>query len=224
MTADNPQVSDEELARQAQAGSVSSFEELVYRYEARIYRFVANTCRDSSDAQEVTQDAFVTAYRAMGSFDAGRSFATWLFTIARRKCIDHHRAARPTSEAALPEATDGNDPAELLAQREAEQGLWQLARRVLPQLQFEALWLKCAEDLSVAEVARVLRRTRTHVKVLLFRGRLRLERELTQQRAAVAASERDFARSGNGTSGGPSQHAPDPLSPAVAVTRIGVTI
>jgi len=187
VTTENQPASDEDLARRAQSGCASSFEELVYRYEARVFRFVANSCRNASDAQEVTQDAFVTAFRNLEKFDADRSFATWLFTIARRKCIDHHRAVRPVVEDALPEVSDENNPAELLAQREAEQDLWQLAKRVLPQLQFDALWLRCAEDMSVADVARVLRRTKTHVKVLLFRARIRLDSELVKPRADTAA-------------------------------------
>lgn len=192
MTTENQPVSDEELARRAQSGCTSSFEELVYRYEARVFRFVANNCRNASDAQEVTQDTFVAAFRSLAKFDASRSFVTWLFTIARRKCIDHHRTARTAVEDPRPEETDGNDPAELLAQRESEQELWQLAKRVLPQLQFDALWLRCAEDLSVADVARVLRRTQTHVKVLLFRARIRLDGEL-RKRGVVAATSWDQA-------------------------------
>ena len=76
---------------------------------------------------------------------------------------------------------DENDPSELLARREAERDLWQLAKRVLPQLQFDALWLRCAEDMSVADVARVLCRTQTHVKVLLFRARKRLGELLSKK-------------------------------------------
>ena len=188
MTTGNQEPSDEELARKAQAGCSASFEELVHRYEARLFRFVANNCRSPSDAQEVTQDAFVSAYRSLEKFDAGRSFATWLFTIARRKCIDHYRSVRHASGNAMPEEVDENDPAELLAQREAEGGLWQLAKRVLPSLQFEALWLRHAEDMSVAEVAQVLHRTKIHVKVLLFRARLGLDAELTTQRTVGATS------------------------------------
>src|SRR5882672_3841692 len=85
--------SDEELARQAQAGSLAPFEEVVYRYEGRIYRFVANFCRVEADACEITQETFVRAFQALGQFDARRFFAPWLFTIARRKCLDHHRSS-----------------------------------------------------------------------------------------------------------------------------------
>ncbi len=188
MTAENQEPSDEELARKAQAGCSSSFEALVHRYEARVFRFAANTCCNASDAQEVTQDAFVSAYRSLEKFDTKRSFETWLFTIARRKCIDHHRSVRHAAGDVLPEEVDENDPAALLAQREAEGYLWQVAKRVLPPLQFQALWLRHAEDMSVAEVAQVLRRTKIHVKVLLFRARLGLDAELTSRRTVGTTS------------------------------------
>jgi RNA polymerase sigma-70 factor (ECF subfamily) len=173
--------SDEAIARQAQAGLLSGFEELVRRYEIRIHRFVAGRCRDGRDAQEVTQDVFVAAYRGLPRFDARRSFATWLFTIARRKCIDHFRARRPDAEDLPPERADTNDPVVLLVQRESESDVWRLARSVLTEMQFDALWLRYAEDMVVADVARVMKRTRTHVKVLLFRARMRLEAELEKQ-------------------------------------------
>ena len=69
MAADFQRCSDEELARQSQAGSLVAFEELVYRYEGRICGFVANSCRNASDAREVTQDTFVRAFQAIGQFD-----------------------------------------------------------------------------------------------------------------------------------------------------------
>ena len=149
---------------------------------------MANNCRNASDAQEVTQDVFIAAFRGLARFDVDRSFATWLFTIARRKCIDHHRLARPVTGDALPEEADDNSPVEVMAQREAERSIWQLAKHVLPPLQFDALWLRCAEDMSVAYVARVLGRTQTHVKVLLFRARIRLDAELAKQSAAADAA------------------------------------
>jgi RNA polymerase sigma-70 factor (ECF subfamily) len=178
VAADFQKCSDEELARQTQAGSLAAFEELVYRYEGRIYGFVANSCRNGTDAREVAQDTFVRAFQAIGQFDCRRGFASWLFTIARRKCIDQHRAAPPVADEAVPELTDDNDPAELLARREERQDLWGLARRHLPEAQFQSLWLRYAEGMSVAGIAQVLRKTQTHIKVLLFRARQALGREL----------------------------------------------
>jgi len=178
MAAEFQNFSDEELARQTQAGSLAAYEELVCRYEGRLCRFIGQFSRPGADAREITQETFVRAYQAIGLFDPRLSFAPWLFTIARRKCIDHHRAALPLTDQEAPELPDPDDPAELLARREERQNLWQLARRRLPAAQFQALWLRYAEELKVADIARVLRKTQTHVKVLLFRARQTLGREL----------------------------------------------
>ena len=180
-------VSDEGLARRSQAGSLVAFEELVFRYESRIYRFVANSCCNESDVREVTQDTFVRAFQAIAQFDSRRGFAPWLFTIARRKCIDRHRAAPPATGEPMPDLPDHDDPAELLARREERQNLWQLAGRLLPEAQFQALWLRYAEDMNLAEIAQVLRKTQTHVKVLLFRARRTLGRGLNAGRTAAPA-------------------------------------
>lgn len=178
MVSDFETCSDGELAQQSQDGSLAAFEELVYRYEGRIYGFVANACGNAADAREVTQDTFVRAFQAIAQFDCRRAFGPWLFTIARRKCIDRYRAAPSGAEEALPELADENDPAELLARQEERQNLWGLARRRLPGPQFEVLWLRYAEEMSVSGIAEVLRKTQTHVKVLLFRARRVLAREL----------------------------------------------
>ena len=171
-------ISDEELARQSQSGSLAAFEELVRRYEGRIYAFAVQSC-GGADAPEVTQDTFVRAYRAIAQFDSRRSFVSWLFGIARHRCIDHHRAALPeTAVEQTPDLPDTDDPAELMARREEAQNLWRLARRCLPDVQFQALWLRYTEDMNLAEIAKVLRKTQTHVKVLLFRARQALSEEL----------------------------------------------
>jgi len=173
----SPIVSDEELARQSQAGSLSSFEELVSRHEARIYRFLARSCRNEDDAQELAQITFVTAFRSLHLYNSAWSFGAWLFTIARRKFIDHCRAARPTDEleaAAEPSVTD--DPSVILARQETRQDIWRQIRRLLGPDQFGALWLKYQEDMSIRDIARALNRTQTSVKVLLFRARQNLLR------------------------------------------------
>ena len=186
MPSDLQKCSDEELARQSQAGSLVAFEELVYRYEARVYGFIANCCRNGADAREVTQDTFVRAFQAIGQFDCQRGFRPWLFTIARRKCIDHHRATPSTTDEAMPDLPDDNDPAELLARQEERQNLWELARQRLTETQFQALWLRYAEDMSVAGIAQVLHKTQTYLKVLLFRARQALARELKAGQVSVS--------------------------------------
>jgi RNA polymerase sigma-70 factor (ECF subfamily) len=171
-------MSDEDLARQSQGGDLTAFEELVLRYENRIYSFVFQSCGRDADAREVTQDTFVRAFAAIAQFDPGRSFASWLFAIARRKSIDCFRARIPSDGQAAPEELDPDDPSELLARREEAQDLWRRAREALPDSQFQALWLRYAEDMDLAQIGCVLGKTQTHVKVLLFRARHKLAAQL----------------------------------------------
>ncbi len=189
MGADFQTCHDSELARESQTGSLPAFEELVYRYEGRVYRFVVNCCGNSVDAREVTQDTFVRAFQAMARFDCRRPFAPWLFAIARRKCIDHQRAMPPVADAPMPDLPDEGDPAELLARQEERRELWGLARRWLPEVQFQALWLRYAEELNVADIAQVLGKTQTHIKVLLFRARVALRDQLEAAEKARRAGK-----------------------------------
>ena len=181
MIIDSATLSDEELAREAQGGSLESFEELVRRYETQLYRFLARTCRNDADGADLTQETFMTAHTKLERYNPAQSFATWLFTIARRKCIDHLRARRPVGDEAAVELLDENCPAEIAARRDEQADLWQRARAILSDVQFQAVWLKYVEDLSVAEIAGVLRRTQTHVKVILFRARTALAVALVVQ-------------------------------------------
>jgi RNA polymerase sigma-70 factor, ECF subfamily len=179
-------MSDEELARRTQAGALDAFETLVYRYEGRLYGFVLRSCRNEADAREVTQDTFVRAFRAIAQCNCRRGFAPWLFAIARRKCIDRIRAQNPIASDALErEMAEDPDPSELLARQEDQDGLWRLAEEGLPPVQFQALWLRYAEDMSVAGIAQVLSKTQTHVKVLLFRARETLGLKLKSTRRAA---------------------------------------
>jgi RNA polymerase sigma-70 factor (ECF subfamily) len=173
MTVDLESLSDEELACESQAGSLAAFEELVRRFENRVYAFLYQFCRNQTDARELTQDTFVRAYQALHQFDTRQAFAPWLFTVARRKCIDHFRARKPVSAESAPEEADLDDPAALLAQREEAQNIWSVARRSLPTPQYQALWLKYVEEMNIAEIASALGKTQTHIKVMLLRARIK---------------------------------------------------
>lgn len=172
MSGDALQKGDEDLAREAQAGSSAAFEELVRRTLDGLYGFLLRRTGHAQDAQDLCQKAYVSAWRALDRYDPGRPFRPWLFTIAYRLSVDHGRARREWEELSesLP-APGGRPPLE------AEE-LWASARRQLSADQWTALWLMYAEGLSVREVARVMRRTTVGVKVLLHRARRRLARDL----------------------------------------------
>jgi RNA polymerase sigma-70 factor (ECF subfamily) len=177
---------DQQLAREAQAGSLEAFEVLVTRYESRVLSFVRRLCPSQADDVEITQETFVKAFRALDQYDPERSFAAWLFTIARRKCMDHLRALPPPAEETREDIPSAADVFETVVRADEQSNIWELARQKLPPALFQVLWLTYAEDFSVAETAQVMRLTRTHVKVLLFRARGRLKKLLSQPRALIS--------------------------------------
>jgi RNA polymerase sigma-70 factor (ECF subfamily) len=165
---------DEALAKEAQSGSLDAFEVLVTRYEGKIYGFIRHSCTREADAADVAQTTFVTAFQKLNHYDSDRPFAPWLFTIARRKLIDFGRRSPMNCIPELPEMVDDRDPATILDGREQQQSIWHTARRCLSEDQYAAVWLRYREDLSVVDVARVLRWSRTRAKVVLHRARRKL--------------------------------------------------
>jgi len=174
-------VGDEELACRAQAGSSACFEELVRRLEGRLLRFLRQRTRTLQDAEDLLQETFLRGYQRLASYDSSWKITTWLFTIASRLAISQARKRRPaalTQAASLP--SDGESPLAQLVRREQKEDLWATARAVLSENQHTALWLRYAEAMPVKEIARVMGKTKTHVKVLLYRARSALGRRLQE--------------------------------------------
>ena len=82
---------DQQLARDAQNGSLAAFEELVRRHEARLFHFLCQKMPSREDAEDMAQKSFITAWQKLHLYRAEASFATWLYTIARRLVISHYR-------------------------------------------------------------------------------------------------------------------------------------
>ncbi|MDB6040835.1 MAG: hypothetical protein JWM99_4676 [Verrucomicrobiales bacterium] len=157
--------------REAQNGSLTAFEVLVEKHHARIYNFIWQFVRNQHDAEDLTQDTFVKAYRAISRFDSKYSFTTWLFTIARRSAINHYQRTMVTEELDSDLATGTNNPSDSAAAKDHAQSIWKVAERLLKPKQYEALWLTYGEGFSNAETAQIMRSNPIYVKVLLHRGR-----------------------------------------------------
>lgn len=169
----DPAASD--LARRAAEGSIEAFEELAIQFEPRIYGFLARRLGNAHDAQDLTQETFVRAWRNIARFDPTRNFATWLFVIARRAAANHFRSRRIHDE--LSEDFIAQTPETGAADAE---GLWRAAKKLKPS-HYEVLWLRYAENFSVAETAKVMGLTAIHVKVILHRARKELARRLNRE-------------------------------------------
>ena len=165
---------DAELAVRSASGDRSAFEVLVNRWQGRVFRFVLVRVRDEHDAAEVTQETLMRAFRSIGRYHSGRSFSTWLFAIAHRESVNvirrRLRSARDAQRTIEPSDSDGDELPDV----------WALARRVLDDKGFEAVWLRYVEDLEAGEIAVVMGRSAVGVRVLLHRARTKLASALEE--------------------------------------------
>jgi RNA polymerase sigma-70 factor (ECF subfamily) len=181
---------DGPIARRAADGCADSFAVLLTRHQVPVTHFVRQLLgAGNPDVDDVVQDAFLRAHSRLHDYDDRFAFSTWLFTIARRCCLNHarteRRRRRRDSAAVRPEATTpDSDPQALTMAVESGASLWAAARIVLTERQLSAVWLRYVEDLTVEDVAAVLECPVGTAKTLLFRARIRLASVLPEQRSA----------------------------------------
>ncbi|MBI4259773.1 MAG: sigma-70 family RNA polymerase sigma factor [Actinobacteria bacterium] len=188
---------DPRVLARARAGDVLAFEDLVRAYQGDVWRFAYHLTRDRVMAEDVTQEAFLRAYRFLGSFRGEARFTSWLLRIVRNCGMDALRrqaSQRARQPAPGPPATDPAARAEL---DEAIGGLVEDHRQ--PFLLIEVF------GLSYREAADVLRLPVGTVKSRMHRARLALVRALSDQEEAGggAGPGEDEAGAGDGGPGGP---------------------
>lgn len=179
---------DGPLVRRAAEGCVDSFAALLDRHQVPVAHFVRQTLGGGgADVDDVVQEVFLRAHRRLADYDDRWAFSTWLFTIARRCCLNHvrseRRRRRRDTAVVRPETTaaDGDPQAVAMASEDGA-SLWAAARVVLTERQFTAIWLRYVEDLAVEDVAAVIGCPPGTAKTLLFRARVRLASILDEGR------------------------------------------
>lgn len=168
--------SDTDLVLAALAGgddAMSARDEIIHRYHQKVYGFLHQLTGRKEDAEDLTQETLLLALRKLKTFKPGRDLLPWLFTIARRTAISQWRKSKPTSP-----LFDSDHPSAESAKPHDAVALWKIAKDTLKPDEFTALWMHYQEDLPMKEVARVLRKTTTHAKVIVYRARKHLGKEL----------------------------------------------
>jgi RNA polymerase sigma-70 factor (ECF subfamily) len=162
-------VQDEQnLVHRAQQGDKGAFAQLYENNFDKIYRYVALRIGNKTEAEDVTQQAFLNALRSISSFKwKGTPFSAWLFRIAHNLVVDYLRKGKKQTTTPLDESLVDSDSN---PQREAEYRLdiEQLvsATKQLTAAQREVISLRFAGELSVAEVAKVMGKSQGAVKAL----------------------------------------------------------
>ena len=183
--------SETELVKLAQQGDESAFSLLVEQNQRRIYNLALRMTRNPDDAAELTQDAFLNAWRGLASFQGGSSFSTWLYRLASNACIDLLRRRKRRQEGEAPHSLDdeeagwpepaapGGGPEEELEQKERRQAL-ERELRALPDHQREILVMREVSGLSYQEIGELLSLDLGTVKSRLARARLALKKRLLE--------------------------------------------
>lgn len=195
--------SDAELMLRVQQGQTSLFAYLVCRYEVALLRVAASRLGRRDWAEDVVQETFLAAYKSRSTYDAARSFRTWLFTILFNQCSRYFRARKrePEHEAweidggpveRHPQPATGDDatpPKQLLAKERTE--LLDAALRRLPPQQSDALRLRFFGGLKFREIAETVQCSLPTAKARVKAGLLRMAEMLPRAGISLADVKED---------------------------------
>jgi RNA polymerase sigma-70 factor (ECF subfamily) len=174
-----PVVDDQALISAVLAGRTDAFEEIVVRYERAVYNLAVRTLRDSTEAQDATQEAFFKAYRALNTFRPGAKFSTWIFTICYRLCCDRLSKRKRFSGDELPDRADPSAGPAVIAERSDEAQRLRAAIDALPEKYRTVVTLYHLQGKQYEEIASVLNLPLGTVKTHLFRAKEQLRKALT---------------------------------------------
>jgi RNA polymerase sigma factor (sigma-70 family) len=190
---------DEKLIAMARAGNPGAFETIVDRYQARLLGFCRQMLGSTEDAEDVLQEVFVNAYRAMLADEREINLRPWLYRIARNRCLNQLR--KPTADAQdsmdLVPALEASSTAEKVHNREEFRQLLADVGK-LPETQRSALLLREMDAMSYEEIAQAMETSVPSVKSLLVRARIALA-EASQARQLTCGEVRlDLAEAAEG--------------------------
>jgi RNA polymerase sigma-70 factor (ECF subfamily) len=174
---------EEDLVQHAIEGDQAAFTLLYDEYFNKVYRYVLTQVKNQSEAEDLTQEVFIKALHAIGSYkQKGAPFASWLFRIARNNIIDFWRKQKGKKTTNIDEAASlasEDDPVDI-TERRTEAELLADALKLLPQAQKEVVSLRFVSGLSIAEVAKVLGKKEGTIKALQFNGMISMRKILSE--------------------------------------------
>ncbi|WP_202080594.1 sigma-70 family RNA polymerase sigma factor [Caldalkalibacillus salinus] len=140
------------------AGDKQAYQAFIQRYQKRVYYAIFNIVKDREEAKDLTQEAFLSAYRSLEHFKQGASFSTWVTRIAINKALDYKRKKQPTPVSyvhdIVDEAKDNPNPDPLVAllDQESKSTIHQYLKK-LPDVYRQAIYAYYFEQKSYQEIA-----------------------------------------------------------------------
>ncbi len=191
MAADKSEVSDKQLVARVQKGDKRAFDLLVLKYQYKVHAIVARFVNDREEVNDVVQEAFIKAYRALGNFRGESQFYTWLYRIAVNTAKNYlvSRSRRPPAsdiDVADAEYFSGSDnlrdldTPENLAFRDELEGVVDRAIKNLPEDLRTAVTLREFEGLSYEDIAAIMECPVGTVRSRIFRAREAIDEQVTR--------------------------------------------
>lgn len=170
---------DAELVERVRAGDTEAFDEIDRRYRNVLHRFLTRYVFGPELAEELVQRTLIRAFEMIGQLQSGDKLVGWLHRIAFRMAAAESR--RRTTISLDVFETNSTRTAELVVveveetgETEEKQGIWQIAQRELSIEEFSVLSLRYREELSLAQIAKILNKNEGAVRVQLHRARKKL--------------------------------------------------
>ena len=183
-------MSEEQLVRRAQQGDNSAFEQLLLAHQKKVYNLCLRMSANADDALDLSQEAFIKAWRSIGQYQFEASFSTWLFRLTSNVCIDFLRRKKRRQETSLTESYEDSDegaelsipdanplPEQQAITNETKIELARAMEQLAPDHR-EILQLRVIEDLPYEQIADILGVRVGTVKSRLARARLSLRKIL----------------------------------------------
>jgi RNA polymerase sigma-70 factor (ECF subfamily) len=179
----------EDSVSRLKQGDLGALNEVMTRYQHRMYRFLIRLTQDPRVAEDLFQQTWLRVIEKIGRYDAGRQFEPWLFSVARNLTIDYLRQRRPESLDVVDEfgaapvdrlSAPDQDPLEQLLEYERA-GVLAAAVATLPLIHREVLTLRFEEELKLDEIAEIAGIPVSTVKSRLLRALSNLRERLASQ-------------------------------------------
>jgi RNA polymerase sigma-70 factor (ECF subfamily) len=200
------QLSDEVLVQKSKQGDLDAFNELVLRYESKVYSVAYRFMGNHADASDLAQETFIRLYQALSGFRGDSSFSTWLYRVTANACRDELRKRQrrcnvsmeemiASSPANMPVADSDYSPEETVQRREVQRQVQDCLNELTDDHRL-ILVMREIQGLSYEEIAGVLQCSLGTVKSRISRARNALKEKMKRKGELLSRHSRQIGKGG----------------------------